>query len=175
MSKYGQAQRKERWVRKGMRPLIVCGVTLIAALVIVQMLNGPSELVPKQRDAIVEHYVELRTNELRRMQPELTLDAQSVAGLRKQEGDHAEQFWSQVQIRPPVWPVLLSGAAFLYLWWLAALIFDLGFVWQRYVRHSIALKRLRQWRKIRTNLRAAPAAAARSTSPSQGGSNLDVQ
>jgi hypothetical protein len=41
--------------------------------------------------------------------------------------------------------VLLSGAAFLYIWWLAALIFDLAFVWQRYVRNSLALDRLKQW------------------------------
>jgi hypothetical protein len=46
---------------------------------------------------------------------------------------------------PPAWPVLLSGAAFLYVWWLAALIFDLAFVWQRYVRNSLALDRLKQW------------------------------
>ncbi|MEO5719257.1 MAG: hypothetical protein ABIR29_11915 [Chthoniobacterales bacterium] len=47
--------------------------------------------------------------------------------------------------RPPVWPVLLSGATFLYLWWLAALIFDLGFVWQRYIRNSLANDRLMLW------------------------------
>ena len=51
--------------------------------------------------------------------------------------------------RPPVWPVLLSGAVFLYLWWLAALIFDLGFVWQRYIRNSLANDRLMLWRNYR--------------------------
>jgi hypothetical protein len=85
----------------------------------------------------------------------------------KERGDRAEQFSALIQIRPPVWPVVLSGAAFLYLWWLAALIFDLGFVWQRYVRHSVALKRLGQWRRIRTNIEAASAAAANSASPSK--------
>jgi hypothetical protein len=37
---------------------------------------------------------------------------------------------------------------FLYLWWLAALIFDLAFVWQRYIRNAIANQHLHQWRQI---------------------------
>jgi hypothetical protein len=41
---------------------------------------------------------------------------------------------------PKIWPTLVSGAAFLYLWWLAALIFDLVFIWHRYIRCSTALK-----------------------------------
>ena len=43
----------------------------------------------------------------------------------------------------PLWPVLLAGAGFLYLWWLAALLFDLVFVWHRYIRHAVALEFLR--------------------------------
>lgn len=35
-----------------------------------------------------------------------------------------------------VWPLLLGGAVFFYLWWLAALLFDLVFVWHRYIRFS---------------------------------------
>lgn len=38
-----------------------------------------------------------------------------------------------------IWPIVLGGAAFFYLWWLAAMLFDLVFVWQRYVRHSAAV------------------------------------
>ena len=34
------------------------------------------------------------------------------------------------------WPLLVGGAAFLYLWWFAALVFDLVFVWHRYIRHN---------------------------------------
>lgn len=36
----------------------------------------------------------------------------------------------------PTWPVLVGGAFFLYLWWLSALVFDLVFVWHRYIRHG---------------------------------------
>lgn len=37
-----------------------------------------------------------------------------------------------------LWPLVLGTAAFFYLWWLATLLFDLVFVWQRYIRHSAA-------------------------------------
>ena len=46
----------------------------------------------------------------------------------------------------PVWPVVLATGGFLYLWWLSALIFDLGFVWHRYVRRSVAIDRLAEWK-----------------------------
>ena len=46
--------------------------------------------------------------------------------------------------RVEIWPVLLASAAFFYLWWLTALLFDLTFVWQRYVRGSAASTRL-EW------------------------------
>src|SRR5262249_28525815 len=34
------------------------------------------------------------------------------------------------------WSLLLASAFFFYLWWLVALLFDLVFVWHRYIRHS---------------------------------------
>jgi len=37
----------------------------------------------------------------------------------------------------PFWPVVLSAAAFLYLWWLAIILFDLTFVWHRYIRQGV--------------------------------------
>jgi hypothetical protein len=47
------------------------------------------------------------------------------------------------------WPLLLSGAVFLYLWWLAGILFDLTFTWQRYIRGALWQKHLRQARKDR--------------------------
>lgn len=44
----------------------------------------------------------------------------------------------------PIWPVVLAAAGFLYLWWLAAMIFDLVFVWHVYVRQATALDRMRR-------------------------------
>lgn len=39
--------------------------------------------------------------------------------------------------RGDLWPVLLSGVAFLYLWWLAVVLFDLIYVWHHYIRGSV--------------------------------------
>jgi hypothetical protein len=47
----------------------------------------------------------------------------------------------------PTWPMLLAGLAFLYLWWLGILLFDLTFVWHRYIRNSVAIDTLRQWQR----------------------------
>jgi hypothetical protein len=43
----------------------------------------------------------------------------------------------------PVWPLFPAGAAFLYLWWLAALLFDLVVVWHMYIRSSFINTRIR--------------------------------
>lgn len=46
--------------------------------------------------------------------------------------------------RDPIWPLLLSGTAAVYLWWLAALLFDLVFIWHYYIRHEAAINCLRE-------------------------------
>ncbi|HXU31269.1 MAG TPA: hypothetical protein VN851_11875 [Thermoanaerobaculia bacterium] len=46
--------------------------------------------------------------------------------------------------RGPVWPIVLAIVAFLYLWWLAALLFDLVFIWHLYIRHSKLNSRINQ-------------------------------
>ncbi len=38
-----------------------------------------------------------------------------------------------------LWPMFPAGAVFLYLWWLVALLFDLTFVWHRYIRMSVPI------------------------------------
>jgi hypothetical protein len=48
-----------------------------------------------------------------------------------------------------LWPLVLASAAFIYLWWLATLIFDLVFVWHRYIRFSVAHDYLYALRKER--------------------------
>jgi hypothetical protein len=44
---------------------------------------------------------------------------------------------------PDIWPVLLGGLFFLYLWWLATLILDLTIVWHSYVRWSAGINSMR--------------------------------
>jgi hypothetical protein len=58
----------------------------------------------------------------------------------------------------PLWPVFLAGALFVYLWWLVALLFDLVFVWHRYIRRSGELKYLKDVRQAA--LRSGPAGPA---------------
>lgn len=41
-----------------------------------------------------------------------------------------------------LWPLLLSSAIFLYLWWLTIRLFDLVFVWHRYTRGAVIQKHL---------------------------------
>ncbi|HKI05794.1 MAG TPA: hypothetical protein VKK31_27685 [Thermoanaerobaculia bacterium] len=45
-----------------------------------------------------------------------------------------------------LWPVFLAGAMFLYLWWLVALLFDLVFVWHRYIRMSVPIFKGSSWK-----------------------------
>lgn len=99
--------RRQRWLFRGMRPLIAAGAAAIT-LIVWQRLADRDGWVP----------------------PDVEIPA-AVAKV--------------VAVSPPIWPVLLGGAAFLYLWWLAALIFDLGFVWHRYIRNAIAVGRLKSW------------------------------
>jgi hypothetical protein len=46
--------------------------------------------------------------------------------------------------RGALWRVLLAIGGFLYLWWLASLLFDLVFVWHRYIQGDVALQFLRR-------------------------------
>ena len=62
--------------------------------------------------------------------------------------------------RAPLWPIVMGAAAFLFLWRLAALLFDLIFIWHRYIRYSGALHFLRH---------AILPASASATPPASGG------
>ncbi len=62
-----------------------------------------------------------------------------------------------------LWPVALANAAFLYLWWLSALIFDLTYIWHNYIRQdrvSAILKSLRDEKVaiIKANLKKTQSA-----------------
>jgi hypothetical protein len=35
-----------------------------------------------------------------------------------------------------LWPVIVGAGLFMYVWWLASMIFELSFVWHRHVRHE---------------------------------------
>ena len=64
------------------------------------------------------------------------------------------------------WPVILAGTAFLYLWWLAALTFDLAFIWHYYIRHSVAQEYVEE--RLRATAPAAVEAAGVATPAAKG-------
>ncbi len=131
----GVAERRLRWLRKGARPLIVIGTVVIAIFVALQMRFYHP--------------------------PEAVLSPAPAtsAPLTPQQAQ------ALVSVPPPVWPVLLAGVGFLYLWWLATLIFDLAFVWNRYVRGGVALQRLRAWESFGHPPPGGPAAGANPQHP----------
>ena len=57
-------------------------------------------------------------------------------------------YYEEAYSHPAIWPVLIGGAMFIYLWWLAALLFDLVFIWQRYIRTSLGLRCVREIRRF---------------------------
>jgi hypothetical protein len=140
--------RKQRWFRKGMRPLIVFGAVAIVLLVVAQLLPH-SALTKEERSRLpLSEANQIDKAHLNRLDLNLLLWPQ---GEFRDPGPHGVKTITEIlAAHPPVWPVLLSGAAFLYLWWLAALIFDLAFVWQRYIRNSLATDRLMEWQGYKT-------------------------
>lgn len=157
--------RKQRWIFKGMRPLILAGAVAVILLVGSQMFPD-SALFQEERVGLRENakFYKGPKRELQpldQFEPEHWIDR---AHLNRddlnmlfysdpQKGanyapNHVKDVTDLLQVHMPVWPVLLSGAVFLYLWWLAALIFDLAFVWQRYIRNSVANDRLKQWHNL---------------------------
>jgi hypothetical protein len=82
--------------------------------------------------------------------------AEKAAGESRVAAQSPTKQPAAAQPAPPdraLWPVFVAAAAFFYLWWLTALLFDLVFVWHRYIRHSAAVADLRE-------LQAPKAAAA---------------
>lgn len=66
-----------------------------------------------------------------------------------------EKLWRLAPVitaHPPLWTVWAATLAALYLWWLSALLFDLSFVWHRYVRRAGVDKNLRRWGKTAKSL-----------------------
>jgi hypothetical protein len=145
--KHGDEDRRQRWLLKGMRPLLLCGAFAVAVIV-------ASELYPQNfgldtkltADEAKLLSKEPRAKELREIINAAGFDRNELAQLFKSGRlDRIARVKPFLTTRPPVWPVLLAAIGFLYLWWLATMIFDLAFVWQRYIRRSVANQRLGEW------------------------------
>jgi|GEM_PF-715305 len=147
-------KRRARWFSQRMRPLILAGSVAVAVLVGYQLTHPPPVLTLSERQAL-----EARFSGRRGFGPDRTLprplpDGPSltvpspVASTNDIviKGDRPKAVEALLSTRSSTWPVLVSAAAFLYLWWLAALMFDLSFVWERYIRQSVMHDALRRWR-----------------------------
>jgi hypothetical protein len=55
-----------------------------------------------------------------------------------------------------LWPVVPGCIAFLYLWWLAALVFDMTFFWHAYIRSSFGIRQIRRLTGCPEDPEAAP-------------------
>jgi hypothetical protein len=142
--KQGDEDRRQRWLLKGMRPLILCGACAVALIV-------GSQLVPQDwglHAKLTADEDKLLTQEQREIINAAGFDRNELDQLFKAKPvrlDRIARVKPFLTTPPSVWPVLLAAIGFLYLWWLATLIFNLAFVWQRYVRRSVANQRLREW------------------------------
>jgi hypothetical protein len=140
----GDTDRRQRWLLRGMRPLILCGAVAVGVIVLLQMM-------PRR----INHRMlsESGLSTIRGEQVEVIQKANLTAGELKQVVDARGTNWMEtlekvnpvLAVHAPAWPVILAGVAFLYFWWLATLVFDLAFVWHRYIRHSVTNDRLRDW------------------------------
>ena len=149
----GHAERRLRCFFKGSRPLLLLGAALIALFVLSQVpKDHPAAAPPAAPPAPVEERVRRKTAPL---SPE---ERQAAAQKRAADERKAQATLKALEVSPPVWPVVLSSAAFFYLWWLALLLFDLAFVWNRYVRQGVALERLRSWKPLGATATANPKA-----------------
>jgi hypothetical protein len=146
--KQGDEDRRQRWLWKGMRPLILCGACAVALIVGSQLVPQDFALDTRLTADQARQFAQLPQDD-REIIKAANFDRKELDQLFKANPDRLEKRIARVKpfltARPPVWPVLLAAAGFLYLWWLATLIFDLAFVWQRYVRRSVANERLREW------------------------------
>lgn len=140
-----KANRRTRWFSRQMRPLIFAGACVIALILIHQMWPRPV-LTDKQRHAITASYFDRKTRDLTNGMDVARINAIRSAA-ETEANAHAEDMEKLLEPQPSVWPVVGAGLAFLYLWWLAALLFDLTFVWHWYIRRSKLTDRLEQWRE----------------------------
>jgi len=156
-----------RYPSLGMKPLIHTGGLLMMTVVGSSVLNRQGDATRAHdfhvrkvegevtRQRIVFMHIARRRDEAERLRRGGELAAAAAVG-REVRDDSARLDAQTSRVAGmaaqadalggdgPVWPVVVSGLLFLYLWWLAALLFDLTFVWHRYIRHSVGVNKLRQ-------------------------------
>jgi hypothetical protein len=164
---YAISRARPLW---GVKPLIVCGVAIIVGVVVVRVTSYRDFLA--QRDYLAHTVLDkTRIPDATLEQAAFRLYNLYLASGQKQDfGEFLKtdppacRLLSCLPKRQtpqgataeagapvhegttdrPLWPMLLGGLAFLYLWWVAAVAFDLAVAWQHYVRRSSIIPRLRE-------------------------------
>jgi len=172
--------RRQRWILQGMRPMILCGALGIILLIGAQMhpeMFGKSAFSPAQVELIEKDKLDAEAVQTLKDAHLKPTDIDYLLDPKTENREAKLKLAGQIVAHPPVWPVLLNGAIFLYLWWLGALIFDLAFVWQRYVRHAFANRRLMQWSGYATTTedKPNPQSTARPIARSDTGTTSSAQ
>jgi hypothetical protein len=152
--RFGNPDRQQRWFLRGKRPLIICGASAVGLIVILQILPAGFIRGLFGDDRPVEI---IKSMTLTLEQSQLIKEAHLTPGELQQVIDATGAKWLTtlknvkpvLASHPPIWPVLLAGMAFLYLWWLSTLLSDLAFVWHRYIRHATTNARLHKWNPYR--------------------------
>ncbi|HSU53292.1 MAG TPA: hypothetical protein VLT36_04465 [Candidatus Dormibacteraeota bacterium] len=172
----GNADRRQRWLLTGMRPLLACAVVGVGLIVLAQIYPTPIRQVQVGQNKIaikddarrMVSNARLSSNEVQQVVANWVAKSGHVSSNEIQQLIATNEFgWTDVvkdvqpvlATRPPVWPVVVAGAAFLYLWWLSTLLFDLAFVWQRYTRNATTNKRLKIWRDLEKDWKQKQTAA----------------
>lgn len=147
-AKQDDEDRRQRWFLRGTRPLLLCGAIAVAVIVALQLyppdFGLDNKLTADQAKLLSKNP---GAKKLREIIKTAGFDRNELEQLFEKPDrlDRLTRVQPLLTTRPPVWPVILSALAFLYLWWLATLIFDLAFVWHRYIRRSVANQRLSEW------------------------------
>jgi hypothetical protein len=151
-----------RYPRFGTRPLVHTGGLVLLLIVMTQAAFHPSPVTDQDRVKIaravnqkVDHLLGTLAERLRANAKDPVGDPQLIA-----EASSVQIVADAALKQGPIWPLWLAGAAFLYLWWIAIITFDLTFVWHLYIRHSGAQKYVEKRLARARVARGAPARTA---------------
>src|SRR5207302_3292099 len=107
----GATPRKQRWIFKGMRPLILAGAGAVGFLVFSQFLPH-SDLDAREREIIGPDLAK-KVDKAHLNLKDLNMLFYGGGTDIKLDPKHIESVIQVLDPRPAVWPVMLGGASFL--------------------------------------------------------------
>jgi hypothetical protein len=135
---------RRSWIFQGLRPFVILGSLVVFVPLVIQ-LQPPGK---EDLGLTAEDKNRLAPDDLKLVR-DARFSSNELAQVKAAKGNDwlvtVKKVAPALALDPPVWPVVLASLAFVYLCWLATLIFDLAFIWHRYIRHSVTNDRLRQW------------------------------